>query len=505
MPQTTEQIDADLKWAALQFGSTRFTEDYKAYREYYDGIQDMESATPKFRKAFGNLFDTFAYNRCGSVVDAIADRMKLLGMTAWDDEQTENEDANANIKLIWNVNRYDKKQGEAATEAFKTGDVYAIVWPESVNYLGNEEIIPKIYINNAGSVVIRYDDDTKKKLVAIKAWKTSEGKWQINFYYPDNIYKYVTPEKKDEFPKELAQLVLYAPDPELVAAGIIQAEPNPVPNPYNEIPVFHLANNVRDGELGRSELSSVIPLQDALNKACMDLMVAMEYGAYPQRYAIGLQLGQPDPATGKVKSPFKEGPGEIWSGPMGATFGSFDVANLTQFLDVQKSLDVKISNVSRIPAHWLSMGQGEFPSGEALKTADAPFVAKIGDRQVEQGQFHVDIFELALKMLGTEGVLIKPNWLSAELRSEKEMLDAAESKQRLGWSQEAIMKEFGLTDTQIEQMQQQKQDAVAEQQKQLSNGLGTGVPSGGGNRPPNSNGSGSNMAPFREKKTAPQA
>lgn len=504
MPQTIEQIEDDLKWAQRQFTSERYTKSYVDFQRYYDGLHDMEFATPKFRQAFGNLFDTFAYNRCGSVVDAIADRLRLINWTAWEDTETESEDANQKLKLIWEVNKLQRKQGEATTEALKTGDAYAIVWPETVSYLGTEQIVPRIYINNANVVAIRYDDDTKQKLVAVKGWKRADGKFQINFYYRDFIYKYETLEKKDEFPKQLSDLTLVVPDPDLVAQGIIEATPNPIPNPYNTIPVFHMANNARDGEYGRSELANVIPLQDALNKACMDLMVAMEYGAYPQRWAIGLQLGQPDPATGKVKSPFKEGPGEVWTANQGASFGSFEVANLTQFLDIQKGIDTKISNVSRIPAHWLSMGQGEFPSGEALKTADAPLVAKIEDRQTEEGQFWMDIGEFALQTLGTVGVSIKVSWKTAELRSEKEMLDAAEQKMRIGYSQEAILKDLGLTMTQIEQMKQEKNDAMAEQQKNLSAGLDTGVPSGGGNRLPSSD-SGTKVTPFREKKAVAQA
>ena len=197
-----------------------------------------------------------------------------------------------------------------------------------------------------------------------------------------------------------------------------------------------------------------------------------------------MALGQPDPATGKVKSPFNEGPGEVWSAPAGASFGNFESADLQQFIDVQKSLDTKISNVARIPAHWLNMGQGEFPSGEALKTADSPFVAKIDDRQTEEGQFHSDIARFALKSMTTTGVVVKCNWKTSELRSEKEMLDAAEQKLRIGWSKEAVMKEFGLTESQITEMLQQKQDAMLEEQKNLSQGIGVGIPSGGGNKAP---------------------
>lgn len=483
MPQSVEQMANDLKWARDQFTSSRYTKDYRLYRDYYDGKQDLTFATPKFNATFGKLFVEFAYNRSQTVVDAISDRLKLQGFTATNPDGAEDEATNEKLKIIWTVNKMDRKQGEAHTESLKCGDAYAIVWPEIDPDNGE---VPRIYINNADVCAIRYDDDTKKKLVAVKAWRT-DGKWRINFFYPDFTHKFITAEKKEDFPKEMADLVPWVPDPLAVELGLAVQEPNPLPNPFLEIPVFHLPNNGREGDYGRSELASVIPLQNALNKACTDLMVAMEYGAFPQRWAVGLQMGQPQPATGKIKNPFKEGPGQVWTGNQGAEFGNFDVTPLEQFISVQNSFDQKIANVSRIPGYWFDMF-GTPPSGESLKTADAPFVAKLSDRQTDGGQFWEDVETFALKTMGSVGVNITPNWKSAELRSEQDMLDAGAKKKNLGWSIDQIQREFGLDKDLIEQMKQENADAMAEQQKQLSAGIGTGVPSGGGNTPPGQGG-----------------
>src|SRR5688500_18258556 len=115
-----------------------------------------------------------------------------------------------------------------------------------------------------------------------------------------------------------------------------------------------------------------------------------------------MSLGQPDPITGLVPSPFRTGPGEIWSGPAGATFGDFENTDLSQFLKVGADYDAKISNVARIPAHWLTMTMENPPSGEALKTAEAPFVAKLEDRQIAFGNVWEDIFSLALLMFSNK-------------------------------------------------------------------------------------------------------
>jgi len=73
------------------------------------------------------------------------------------------------------------------------------------------------------------------------------------------------------------------------------------PNPYGRVPVFHFPNR-RVYDYGISDLADVIPIQDALNKALMDMLVAMEFGAFKQRWVTGIEY-ETDPVTGKPKPP----------------------------------------------------------------------------------------------------------------------------------------------------------------------------------------------------------
>ena len=54
-------------------------------------------------------------------------------------------------------------------------------------------------------------------------------------------------------------------------------------NPYETIPVFHFRSNRRRV---KSQLAIVVEVQDAVNKLLADMMVAAEFGAFPQRYVI---------------------------------------------------------------------------------------------------------------------------------------------------------------------------------------------------------------------------
>ena len=55
------------------------------------------------------------------------------------------------------------------------------------------------------------------------------------------------------------------------------------PNEYGLIPMFHFRSSRRGP---KSQLANVIEPQDMINKLLSDMMVAAEFGAFPQRYVI---------------------------------------------------------------------------------------------------------------------------------------------------------------------------------------------------------------------------
>lgn len=465
-----------LKWAKVELTGPRVA-NYATARKYYDGEQDLVYATAKFSNTFGTLFRTFAYNRCGAVVDAHVDRLQLIGFdpvldTA--DPASPAGDAEAlaikaELARIYRLNRLDRKQNDLLQEALKCGDGYIIVWLDGVAPDGSP--YPTISVNLADMVAIRYDEDTGRKRYAVKAWKRGDGFWRVNIYAPEALYKFVTTGKKDDFP-DYSNLTPYQ-----TVAIDGSTEAWPLLNATGIVPVFHFNNNAPQGQYGRSELRDVIPLQDALNKACMDMLVAMEYGAFPQRWATGLQLGMPDPVSGKVPSPFKPGPGEVWTAPTGGNFGDFAVTDLSQFITVQDSFDAKISNVSRVPEHWLKMGSAAAISGETLKTAEAPFVAKLEDRQISFGNEFEDVGSYCLFLMGREGIILDAIWKAAELRSDTDKLQEGLLKKQLGWSEDQIQRDFGLDQTVIDRMKEENLAKLQEAMAAAGNlGSDTGSP-----------------------------
>lgn len=440
--------DAPLPWAldALPLRSAR----YRRHGAYYAGAHPFPFASERYRKDFGRMLEEARINLCARVVDAHADRLAVVAFADRAGAEAEGETAAA-AWSIWLGNSLDLRQGEVYQEAFRTGDAYVLVWPRE-DETGRP--VPRIFPQRADQVTVHYDEEEPGRIDgAAKAWLRDDLRWRLTVYLPDRIEKYVTREPDRAgtgFPRHPQSLEPWRPE----------GEPWPLPNPYGVVPLFHFANNAFLGGFGRSELADVEPVQDALNKTAMDLLVTSEYQAYPQRWAVGVAAFT-DPETGEEAQPFAAGADRVWTVPApDARFGEFMAANLGQLVAQKQELQLDIARVSSVPVHYLLM-TGSFPSGEALRTAEAPFVAKLEDRQRTFGAVWSDALEFALAIDGRPGADLSTRWAAAAPRSEQETWSVAQLKLAAGVSPDQVQREGGYSPEQIERMAAENADALA--------------------------------------------
>lgn len=446
----------DVKRALAQIRD-RWTQ-YALYSSYYSGDHRMAFATDKMKSLFGALFEKFSDNMCPAVVDAMADKLNLTGFGMGDDQKSGGGEGETQIEKViretWERNRMDKRVGEVHTEALKSGDAYVIVWPD-LDDPGQVTIYP----NQADRMTVYYDEERPGVILwAAKAWRTVDDSVRLVMYYPDRIEHYVTLNKKQDFTT-------------LKPESFKAHELGVVRNPYGRVPVFHFANNAPVGHFGISELKPVVPLQDSLNKAITDMLVAMEFVALPQRYIAGIKLDT-DPVSGRYIWPFEAGVDRIWSvDDPSAKFGEFPAANLEHFLKVQDNFRGSIARVSRTPLHHLLMMTGEFPSGESLKTAETPFTSKLKDRTVSFGNVWEDVMTFALQImavsLGTKR--LSAEWKDVEPKSEKDYSETLTIQQNL---RPPMLRKLGYSENDIEEITSSAQTVGDAIMDQFTNGAG---------------------------------
>lgn len=445
---------ADLAWALGDLSKRKDTA--KKYREYYDGKQPFVFANEILEGKFGKQLETFACNVCANVVDALADRLSVTGFideaAAADD--TDDEDAGESgvdygdaAMEIWARNRMPKRQGELFAEAFLMGDGYAIVWPDG------ETGLPVIYPNRADRVTVAYDPEHPgRKEFAAKLWPQRDGHWRVNLYYPDRLEKYITPNVASGMPGATSASSLKAYRDE-------EDDGWPVRYDWGIVPVFHFGNNARTGELGRSELRDILPLQDRLNATLANLAIAEEYQSFRQRWATGIQIVK-DKETGEPINPFKHGAGNLWlTGSKEARFGDFQEGDLAALNANAEAWEVRVARRARIPLYYL-LQSGTPPSGESLKVSDGPMVKKEEDRQVAWGDELADMMEFALRLEALapgSGVPVPPadlslatQWEPAETRNEQTFWTVQGLKRDLGVPEDQVLQEGGYTKQQTE-------------------------------------------------------
>ena len=413
---------------------------YQRAERYYLGRHDLAFATQKFANAFGSQFREFALNLCPAVCEAARDKLKLTSFSSEStgDSRLSTGEIEAKTREIWNRNRMAVRAGELHKEALKCGDAYAIVWP---NASGEAVIFP----NKAANCTVVYDEESPGRTIfAAKYWQTNEKEIRLNLYYADRIERFVTKGSGGAILPNADRFVPFEAD----------GNPASIENPFGVVPVFHFANNADIGEPGRSELEPAIPIQDGLNKSVLDMLVAMEYCAYRQRWAAGIEIAYD--TDGSPVPPFSAGVDHLWVAEDPNTrFGEFSDANLEQFLKVKESFRIDIASVTGTPLHYLQPQNKTLASGEALRKSETRFIAKIRDRQNAFGRVWEDAmaFALLIEGMGTR-ISLTAQWEDPAPITERELLENIRIKREIGLPRETALAEAGYGNAAAETMTQ---------------------------------------------------
>lgn len=440
----------------------------RTYRDYVRGRHALAFATAKWKTEFGKLFGKLRNNYCRRVVETLSDYVRFEAV------ETGNESADSTLSAWFALQRIDAVQDRIHTDAFQYGEAFGIV---SVDPADEKRL--RFYRQQPGTVAAAYDPEQPDRLlVALKLWRTLGNSWRLNVYTLDGVYRYETGKVRRPVGSEAENPTALAPA-RVTAFRPLLVEPFVANLLDGRLPVFHWPNVDEDGVEPVSELDDVIPLQDALNKLLADAMVASEFQSFRQRWATGIEA-EIDEKTGKPK-PLDLDTGAnrlLFSDSKDARFGEFGQLDVTGPLKAMNDLRLEIARVSRIPPHHLSMVDN-FPSGEALKTAEAPLQAKISDRVRRWGNVYEDLASYVLEAMGesVDASTLSSKFGDTTPRSRKEEAEAddlevatALSKVKLGVSKAEALRELGYDDAKQKSMAKEKaaEDAAAAETARLA-------------------------------------
>jgi hypothetical protein len=426
----------------------------KLFRDYYDGNHrsKLTGNMKRMLRISGDAHDQFNENYCGLVVDTYADRLLVDRMQGNDDEAT-----NWATELL-DANRFDGLQMDIHEATIRDGDTFVLLEYDS----DSDSVVfshEPCWDGETGMIAV-YDRRLKNILVAVKVWYEGlDDARRVNFYYPDRVEKYIG----DESGYGMQPYV----DDSTDERGIAEWLPG-------FVPVVHFRNRARTmTQYGISELASVVPLQDALNRGLMSMVMTAELTAFLIRVAKGF-----------------EPPAEVSPG-MWITIGAEGLSNdqvadaftlepggIVPFIDQANHLIEQIATISRTPLPT-TLG-GANASGEALKQRESGLLAKVRKAQVKIGNSHEDMMRMAVMLYNTFAPTRAPEsiwrcvWRDAQVRNEAQMIQNALAIRDIVGERETlrlIAEVYGYGMGKQEEIQQEKQAQTAQAMSALAGSL----------------------------------
>jgi hypothetical protein len=392
------------------------------------------------RDEFYRLLELTKSNYMGLVVDATAERLAVEGFRIGDDSEADSETWD-----IWQNSNFDNDSDQAILEALITGQSYALVTPGAT-----PDDLPMLFAEHPAQAIVAYAPGSGRRAAAagLKVWEDDwTGRYQATLYLPDWVYKF-----------EAVNTNVSAVDGINWQRRNVRGETWPIGNPLGEVQLVELPNNPRLLTGGVSELADVTAVQDRICKTLADRLMTQDYGAFPQKWAIGFPE---EDAQGRANR-IDVGRNRMVTSDIAETrFGQWESAALDPY-SAAKREDVKdIASRTRTPAQYL-LGEMSNVNGETLKAAESGLVSKVRQRQRSYGESLERLVGLARRAagLGDPAETVETIWRNPEFRTEGELVDALVKMAGIGVPHEALWERWGATPLEISRWKAMAEEAT---------------------------------------------
>ena len=400
------------------------------YQDYYDGKQKLQMATAKFREAFSRFFPPMANNWMQIVVDAPVSRLTVQGFrfntdgsspTARRDGAPVQQinghtppwelDADEGAWETWQANNLDSISRMVHTDAVKLGCSYVLVQPPDLSRPTRNHA--RITPEHACNCFVYCDpEDRKYRLAAIKRWQSDfDGMLYANIYLPDAVYKF-----RAEPRRATGDSGILGPNGQkLIGTRKTEWEPfDKVPNPMGVVPLVPIENRPDLLYGGRSDLENAMPIQDAINKFCLDMQVSGEFHAFPQRYAIGMARAVDDKGrelSGREMELYLSAARVIRAEDKDTKFGQFEQGNVDNYLKPIEEYVDHLAAQTQTPLYYLK-GKMAAMSADAMHAQDQGLVDRCNGKILSFSDGWEEVMRTAML---AEGDQSRGNAVSAEV------------------------------------------------------------------------------------------
>jgi len=405
--------------------------DFDKWDRYYSGDQPLAFLAPEVEAQVGDRLAPMVINWPETIVDSVNRRVKAEGFLLGQGGSADDE-----LWRIWTANGMHEDAPLGQIDALVHGLGFISVW-------GNDEdpSTPLMSFESAHQVAVEYEPGTGDRVVraALKRWQDGDDVFSY-LYLPDRVLKYRSPYSAT-VPSSRYELI------------------EVVPNPLGAVPIVPMVNRGRLlNRDGRSELASVAPLADGINKLATDLMITSEFFVAPRRWMTGVQIPEDPAARERFRAEMRKyqeeaAKSKVWMGGSGVAYGQFPEATLEGFVSGIKLLTSALASIGGLPPDDLGLNQVNPASAEARRAAETVLVLRSEEKQSSNGRSYTRAMRLAvaardgvpLRGLPTEFARMSVDWRDPATQAIAQEMDAAVKGVEAGvYDREAAQARVGM-------------------------------------------------------------
>lgn len=474
---TADQAQAKVK--ALYAKLDRRRPEVEEFDQYYEGDQPLKFTSAEWAAFHRGRYAGFADNWCGVVPDAQNERLAVTGLRVG----TSPTPAEKVLWADWQRNEMEAQSSQGFLQSLVAKRSAVIVW-------GDENDEPDMSWEHPAQVYVEYEpSNRRRRLAAIKAWVDGDMEY-ATLYEPGALWKWQRKHAAVKVKQGVTENGLTVVGTSYRSIGDDGGpwEPRentgddvwPLPNPLGEVPVVEVTNRPRLNREPLSDISGAKAMQDAINLLWAYLFAAADHASMPARVVMGQEppkvpvLDDKGQVVGEKQVDIKElQHGRLlWLTGQKTSIGQWESAKLDVFTQVIEVAIGHLGGQTRTPAHYFVANKGlSNINGETLVATETPLVKKAEEFQLFAGPAIRDIFRLAAKVRGLDGLAQEMTgasvlWANPAIRSEAQQADALLKKKQMGYPFEYILELDGVAapdrDRIIEMAERERRDPTLE-------------------------------------------
>ena len=365
---------------------------YAELQRYATGTQPQAFLSAESRRALDHQLCRVAVNVPALAVSSIVERLRIVGFS------------DPRAFSLYTALDLDQLVPQAFTDALTYGCGYILVWGRNGT--------PTATVEDPFQCAVLRDPGTREVIAGIKRYRTKTTT-EVFVYLPDEVQHW------------------RASSPG-AGAGFNLVES--IGHNLGVVPLVPI-------DSGRSEITDLMPLVDALSKVVLDMVIGSHAAGFGRRWVTGIELVE-KPRTDDDGNPVYGDDGEqimdvvnpiddLVTVPMAVAenpetkFGSFAEPSLAGFETAVRVLVSMIMAVSALPSHYLGVLTAQPNSADSLRASEAALTARAEARQLTFGPAVETVGRLLIAVdTGTADVPLRVQWADAATRSVAQEADA---------------------------------------------------------------------------------